>query len=238
MDDYSKKIFKQTVELRKRGEFEKVVPYLNKLLLAYPDNTAIIKEFLYLTLLCKKYHLSLKFYEKIEKKGLIHQIEPEPLLRLYLCNKNNRVSINHLTLKNAKANWSRQYLQEKIDPQLNVILLSCSVDCIKGTVNYWVDYRCPDCLNEFKTYIPITLLVYREMICSSCFANLILEYENLVNFIKKKVKKSGFDFCELDYKMFKIRNALNFDSKEGHSYPDLCRYFGQDYVFILNQLIS
>ncbi len=162
-----------------------------------------------------------------------NNLEPEALVRLAL-QMGRRELLEKMQVP-AGPSWLVELLTSGQDPLGHFQPVSLDVTVSNGPAVYTFQGPCPHCGLTQVQAVATSLLVLRHWFCPSCFGSARLDLATVRTFLKTNhmdlLKRGYFD---LDAPLLEHLRPMLVGEKETE---EIIRALGQEYVFLLNELI-
>ncbi len=162
-----------------------------------------------------------------------NNLEPEALVRLAL--QMGRPELLEKMGIPAGPTWLVELLTNGEDPQDNFQPVGLDVTVSNGPAVYTFQGPCPYCgLTQIQT-VATSLLVLRHWFCPSCFGAMKLDLDTVRTYLETNCRDLlQRDFFNLDAPLLEHIRPLLVGEEETEA---IIQALGQEYVFLLNELI-
>ncbi len=162
-----------------------------------------------------------------------NNLEPQALVRLAML-LDRADLIENMTPPEGPS-WLVELLIGGSDPVSSLEPQAMDISVVNGPAIFNIKGLCPHCDHSLAVQVKVSLLIHKTWICPACFGNVLLDHEGarkIMNttfseVLQESAAESDADL--IDYLRPKLMGA--------EPMPDIALALGQEYHFLLNEII-
>lgn len=240
MTESEKKILERIVQSRKKGLHSQSFQELNRLLTTNKDEGYVLAEGIIQALLNHQKEIAKDLYGLLSRlPDAGKYLDNHFLLRWRLEFPEKQYSIQMPDMSGCTAKWTEEFLKRGEDRLCPVEIDYCEMTSPYGAVKFDFIVTCWSCNAKFHLFVYQNILVYRECYCPACFARVFLSYDQICQFLNKKIK-AGEDLRDvrrIDEELIQMYYEQETDIFHSGESLLFTQSSGMEYLSLLSQFI-
>lgn len=224
----------QLQNMRLAGRLGEALQAVTRAMSADPANAELKAEAVRVLILAGQNDTAVRLFQSIsDKQRQNNNLEPEAVARMAI--QRQQETLEGMPVPSGPS-WLVEWLNSGQDPLLNFDLQEMQLRVANGPSAYIFTSACPHCRHQAMIPVQVSLLVVQERLCNACFGRCRFDYQEIRTFIQQhhpdflNLQDSNTDWDLVDH----VRPRLM--EKDGA--PDVVRNLGQEYHFLLNEILA